>query len=85
MYTSQRCPECGHTDKGSRKTQANLRGLNCGYENNADVVGLLISINILWRSGRSSKMASGRTQAQAPPMNREPTEETKRGLSLLIQ
>jgi putative transposase len=30
MYTSQRCPECGHPENGNRKTQANFRGLNCG-------------------------------------------------------
>jgi transposase len=41
MYTSQRCPECGHIDKGNRKTQANFRGLNCGYENKADMVGAI--------------------------------------------
>jgi hypothetical protein len=48
-------------------------------------LALLISINILWRSGRASKIACRRTQAQAPPQTREPTEETKRGPSLLAQ
>jgi hypothetical protein len=26
-YTSQRCPECGHTNNGNRKTQATLEAL----------------------------------------------------------
>ena len=35
-YTSQRCSECGHTDKENRKTQARFRCVSCGYMSNAD-------------------------------------------------
>ena len=36
-YTSQRCHECGHTDKDNRKTQADFACLSCGHRDNADV------------------------------------------------
>ncbi len=36
-YTSQRCFECCHTDKGNRKSQAVFCCLSCGDTNNADV------------------------------------------------
>ena len=51
--TSRTCPCCGHTDKENRLTQAKFECVECGYHNNADVVG---SINILER---------GRTTVQA--------------------
>ena len=35
-YTSQRCSECGHTEKGNRKTQSKFVCLSCGYSGNAD-------------------------------------------------
>jgi len=35
-YTSQRCSECGHTDKENRKTQARFRCVSCGYMSSAD-------------------------------------------------
>ena len=35
-HTSQRCSECGHTDKENRKTQARFRCVSCGYMSNAD-------------------------------------------------
>ena len=34
----------GHTTKDNRQTQANFECVECGYQNNADVVG---AINIL--------------------------------------
>ena len=51
--TSRTCPCCGHTDKENRLTQAQFECVECGYRNNADVVG---AINILER---------GRTLVQA--------------------
>ena len=36
-YTSQRCHECGHTEKDNRKTQADFTCLSCGHRDNADV------------------------------------------------
>ena len=44
--TSRSCPNCGHTAKDNRKTQAKFHCVQCGYENNADVVG---AINVLKR------------------------------------
>lgn len=44
-YTSQRCPSCGHTDRGNRNGTV-FKCLRCGHEGNADVVG---SLNVLWR------------------------------------
>lgn len=44
--TSRICPCCGHTDKENRPTQAKFECVECGYTENADVVG---AINILER------------------------------------
>ena len=44
--TSRCCPNCGHTSKDNRQTQANFECMECGYQNNADVVG---AINVLKR------------------------------------
>ncbi|MEZ2720756.1 RNA-guided endonuclease InsQ/TnpB family protein [Paenalcaligenes hominis] len=43
-YTSQTCPECGHCSQANRPTQAQFRCVECGVEENADVVG---AINVL--------------------------------------
>jgi len=47
--TSRTCPACGHISKDNRKTQAHFLCVECGYGNNADVVG---AINIL-RAGHA--------------------------------
>lgn len=44
--TSRCCPSCGHTTKENRQTQAVFECVECGYTENADVVG---AINILQR------------------------------------
>lgn len=49
QYTSQTCPCCGHVSKENRQTQANFTCVECGYTNNADIVG---AINILERGHR---------------------------------
>lgn len=36
-YTSQTCSECGHCEKGNRKTQADFLCKCCGHTENADV------------------------------------------------
>ena len=51
--TSRTCPCCGHTDQANRQTQADFKCVNCGYTENADVVG---AINILER-GRATVQA----------------------------
>ena len=45
-HTSQTCPVCGHVSWGNRLSQAKFACVECGYGNNADVVGAL---NILAR------------------------------------
>ena len=60
-HTSQTCPCCGYTDKGNRKTQSNFECVECGYTENADLVGAL---NILAR-GRASP--SHQNQAGTQP------------------
>ena len=36
--TSRCCPQCGHTDKENRKSQAKFSCQECGYSENADFV-----------------------------------------------
>jgi IS605 OrfB family transposase len=38
-YTSQRCNECGHIEKGNRKNQAEFCCKQCGHSENADCNG----------------------------------------------
>ena len=62
--TSRTCPCCGYTDKENRPTQAKFECVECGYTENADVVGAL---NVLAR-GRAivqAKNLSGRDTAVA--------------------
>ncbi|WP_150112552.1 zinc ribbon domain-containing protein, partial [Ferrovum myxofaciens] len=47
--TSRTCPACGHVSADNRRTQAKFACVDCGYENNADVVG---AINVLERGHR---------------------------------
>ena len=49
QYTSQRCPECGHTAKANRTTQSKFECVQCGYAANADHVG---ATNVL-RAGQA--------------------------------
>ncbi|WKS97548.1 RNA-guided endonuclease InsQ/TnpB family protein [Gallibacterium anatis] len=44
--SSRTCPCCGHISKENRQTQANFECVECGYTENADVVGAL---NVLGR------------------------------------
>ncbi len=63
-HTSQTCPACGHVAKQSRQTQALFACVDCGHEENADVVG---AINVLARGHRVAASAK-----------QEPTEVTIR-------
>jgi len=47
--TSRCCPACGHTSADNRKTQANFECVECGFVENADIVGAL---NVLARGHR---------------------------------
>ena len=39
--TSRSCPCCGHVSADNRQTQARFTCVNCGFEENADVVGAM--------------------------------------------
>jgi putative transposase len=67
--TSRTCPACGHVAKDNRLTQAQFRCVDCGYENNADVVG---AINVLARGHRV--LACGEPVPSGRSMKQEPTE-----------
>jgi len=45
-HTSQTCPACLHKDKANRTTQASFVCVECGFSENADIVG---AINVLNR------------------------------------
>ncbi|CAL1238813.1 RNA-guided endonuclease InsQ/TnpB family protein [Candidatus Methylocalor cossyra] len=47
--TSRTCPACGHVSADNRKTQERFACIECGFEENADVVG---AINVL-RAGHA--------------------------------
>lgn len=49
QYTSRTCPCCGHVSADNRQTQAKFACVECGFEENADVVG---AINVL-RAGHA--------------------------------
>ena len=81
-YTSRTCPACLHESKDNRMTQAKFECVDCGYANNADVVGAL---NVLARGHRvlacgedvrRTKVVKPRRAASA---KQEPAEVTKQG------
>ncbi len=47
--TSRTCPACAHVSADNRRTQSQFRCMDCGFEENADVVG---AINVL-RAGHA--------------------------------
>ena len=69
--TSRTCPACGHVSADNRQTQARFLCVECGFEENADLVG---AINIL-RAGhaRCACEVSDRRDRQ----QQEPTEATR--------
>ena len=62
QYTSRTCPCCGHVSADNRKTQAQFLCVECGFEENADVVG---AINVL-RAGHA-RFACEVSGAAMPP------------------
>lgn len=72
--TSRTCPACGHVSQENRRTQARFVCVECGYENNADLVGAL---NILERGHRllacGEPARSGRSAKQEPAEVIQPT------------
>jgi putative transposase len=74
-HSSRECPACGHTEAANRKTQAQFRCLECGFEENADRVG---AINVLARGHRVS--ACGDTSSAWGMSAQEPTEANPCGI-----
>ena len=71
--TSRTCPACGCVSAHNRPSQAVFRCIQCGHDDNADVVG---AINILARGHRVA--ACGETAQSGRSVKREPTEATLR-------
>jgi putative transposase len=67
--TSRTCPCCELISKENRKTQTQFECIDCGYKNNADVVG---AINILERGHRL--LARGEMACLSHSKKQEPTE-----------
>ena len=74
--TSRTCPCCGHIAKENRLTQARFACVDCGFEENADVVG---AINILERGHRL--LACGEMAQSGHSVKQEPTEATQVALA----
>lgn len=80
-YTSQTCPACGHVSADNRKTQARFVCVDCGHEENADVVG---AMNVLARGhrvaacGEDVRRAKVARPKRAASAKQEPTEVTMR-------
>ncbi|MDD4932165.1 MAG: transposase [Methylacidiphilaceae bacterium] len=63
--TSRTCPCCGHVSADNRQTQARFACVECGFEENADLVG---ATNVL-RAGhaRIACQVSGTSRQQQEP------------------
>ena len=66
---SPRQSACGHVSAENRQTQARFECVECGYENNADVVG---AINVFERGHRL--LACGETAQSGCSVKQEPAE-----------
>ena len=67
--TSRTCPSCGHGSADNRQSQAKFECMECGFEENADVVG---AINLLARGHRVA--ACGERVPSGHSVKQEPTE-----------
>ena len=67
--TSRTCPCCKHISADNRQTQAKFECVECGYAENADLVG---AINIL--AAGHAVLACGVTVQQGRTVKHEPTE-----------
>jgi putative transposase len=74
--TSRTCPACGYVSAENRQTQARFACVECGYENNADLVG---AINILERGHRL--LACGELAQSGRSVKQEPTEVSQLAFS----
>jgi putative transposase len=60
--TSRTCPACGHVSAHNRQTQARFACVECGFEENADLVG---AINVL-RAGHARLACEVRDAVMSP-------------------
>ncbi|MBI2225857.1 MAG: transposase [Betaproteobacteria bacterium] len=74
--TSRTCPACGHVATENRQTQAQFKCVDCGYENNADLVG---AINVLERGHRL--LACGELAQSGRSVKQEPAKATTHGFA----
>jgi putative transposase len=70
--TSRTCPCCGHVAKENRLSQSQFECVECGFEENADLVG---AINVL-RAGHA-RLACADTSPAVGASGQEPTEATQ--------
>ncbi len=77
--TSRTCPCCGHVSADNRRTQEQFACVECGFEENADVVG---AINVL-RAGhaRLACEVSGAVMSPAAGTHRSDSTQLNAGLS----
>jgi putative transposase len=77
--TSRTCPVCACVSRENRRSQAHFKCVDCGYSNNADVVG---AINILARGHRvlaceeEGSSSSRKTRVKPASVKQEPSEAT---------
>ena len=76
--TSRTCPCCGHVSAENRQTQARFACVECGFQENADLVG---AINIL--AAGHAVLACGGMAQSGRPAKQEPAEATTQELALV--
>jgi putative transposase len=74
--TSRTCPACAHVSAENRRTQVRFACVECGYENNADLVG---AINVL--AAGHAVLARGEWAQSGRSVKQEPTEATTQELA----
>jgi putative transposase len=77
-FTSQRCSECGHVDKGNRRTQSAFICLACGHAENADMnaaKNILAAGHAATACGEDVRRAKPARDKRAASAKQEPTEE----------
>lgn len=74
--TSRTCPCCGHVSADNRQTQARFVCVDCGFEENADLVG---AINILARGHRVA--ACGEPAQSGRSVKQEPAEANTQNIA----
>jgi len=73
---SRACPACGCVAEQNRQTQAKFECVDCGYENNADVVG---AMNVLARGHRVA--ACGEPAQSGRSVKQEPAEANTQNIA----